>query len=92
MDRPIWRRADDLAFVASPDRVVLILLRQLERPPLILEGSAAAIWSAVDGRRTTLDVIDEVATLLAVDGLEIHDDVAGFLATLEDEGLVIPDG
>ena len=92
MDGPIWRRADDLAFVASPDRAVLMLLRQLQRPPLILNGTAAAIWSAVDGARTTDDVIDEVAALLAVDSLEIHDDVAGFLGTLQDEGLVIADG
>ena len=91
MDRALWRRADDLAFVESPDRVVLILLRQLERPPLILEGSAAAIWSVLDDRRTTDEVVEQVAHLHAVEGLDIHDDVASFLGVLQDEGLVMLD-
>ena len=91
MDRELWRRADDLAFVESPDRVVLILLRRLERPPLILEGSAAAIWTLLDRRRTTDEVVEQVAHVHAVEGRDIRDDVASFLDLLESEGLVVLD-
>jgi Coenzyme PQQ synthesis protein D (PqqD) len=83
-----WLREPDLAAVASEDRVVVLRLTALERPPLILEGSAAAIWAAVEQPRTLEEIAAVVAAGFGSAPADIARDVARFLGLLEAEGLV----
>ncbi len=43
----VARRAD-VAWIDSDDRVVVVRLHDLTRPPVILDHSAAEIWRALD--------------------------------------------
>jgi hypothetical protein len=84
----VWRHQGDLAVVDSGDRVVVLDLASLAVPPQILEGSAAAIWRAVDGERATPEVVDSVAESFGVEAAEIEHDVTTFLASLATAGLL----
>lgn len=81
----------ELAVVLREGRVVIQDLDRLGEPPLVLVGSAAEIWSVLDGR--PLD--DVVATLAAVHGVEpeaIRADVEAFVQDLVDRDIVRPVG
>jgi predicted deacylase len=83
-----WRRSANLAVVGSAARVAVLDLTDLAAPPHVLEGSAAAIWAAVDGARGTTAIIEEVASACGVAPAAIAADVQGFLALLADQGLL----
>ena len=84
----VCRHTEDVAVVDSGDRVVVLDLASLAVPPRILEGSAAAIWRAVDGERTNSEVVGTVAKSSGVDAAEIEHDVTTFLASLATAGLL----
>lgn len=83
-----WSHSPDVAYVEEEDRVVLIELTRPADPPQILNGSAAAIWLAVDGQRDEDAVIDHVAHAYGVEGVEVAADVRTFLAELDARGLL----
>lgn len=85
----VWRHNEDVAVVDSGDRVVVLDLASLAVPPRILEGSAAAIWRAVDGERATPEVVESVAESVGVKAAEIEADVVTFLASLASAGLIL---
>jgi len=85
----VWRHTEDVAVVDSGDRVAVLDLASLAVPPRILEGSAAAIWRAVDGERTALQVVESVAKSFGAETAEIKADVVTFLASLASAGLLV---
>lgn len=85
---PVPSRATDLAMVGDEQRIAMVDLAHPERPPMVLEGPAAMIWSLVDGRRSTDEIVTELAEMYAapVDGL--RHDVETFLRDLSARDLV----
>ncbi|RJS45388.1 hypothetical protein [Nocardioides cavernaquae] len=78
-----WEAVPGLAQVASEGRVVILDPSRPAQPPVILEHAAAAIWTALATHPVLADLISELRPV-AIPG----DQVAGFLAALEDAGLV----
>ena len=86
----VWMQSSSLAQVPSEGRVAMIDLDRLADPPMVLEGTAAAIWAAIDGRRTVAEVVELVAEEYALAADDIRTDVEAFLADLAERGLVQP--
>ncbi|WP_091492913.1 PqqD family peptide modification chaperone [Microbacterium pygmaeum] len=80
-----WAIREDVAWVESGDRVVVLGLSGDPRSPQSLEGSAALIWLAlVDGGDTATIVRWVAGAAGIVNPAEIADDVMAFLEQLLD--------
>ncbi|NYG07549.1 hypothetical protein BJ986_002036 [Phycicoccus badiiscoriae] len=89
MTDTVWRLEPDLAVVESPGRVVVLdLTTPRTARPFVMEGSAHAIWQALDGRPTTDQLVARVAAAFGLPAADVEPDVLGFLAELESRGLV----
>ena len=85
----MWHRQPDVAVVESPGRVVVLDLTPPQPArPFVMEGSAHAIWQALDHEPTTAQVVDRVAADFGIPAAEVEPDVVIFLAELESRGLV----
>ena len=62
--------------------------RSPRRPAADPRGSAAAIWRAVDGVRSTPAVVESVAESFGVPAAEVEADVVAFLDSLASAGLL----
>jgi hypothetical protein len=82
------RRSHALASVESEDRVAILDLDHIQRPPMILEGTAARIWKLLDGTRTEGDVASDLVASHHAPPESIAVDVASFVGQLRDIGLV----
>jgi hypothetical protein len=89
----VWRRATSTAYVGSADgsapRVVVLDLDHLDRPPYVFEGSAARVWARVDGVRTEVEIVTDLADTYQVPADVVAGDVREFVDRLRDLGLVI---
>ena len=84
------RRPDDVAFVDDgADRVAMVDLLRLDDPPIVLEGTSAAIWRLLEIPRTISDVAAELATVYDAPRAEIEDGVRAFVTDLACRGLVV---
>lgn len=81
-------RAADVAWVASPDRVVILRLANVATPPLVLAGTAGTIWEKIEGEMTLDELVASVSTHFSVDGSEIYDAVAAFVTESIERGLM----
>lgn len=88
VERVVVAKGDDVAVASSPQRVTLLDLAHLERPPVVLEGSAAVIWHAIDGERDLPGIVDAVAEEVGVEADVVHDDVVAFVDQLVGLGLL----
>jgi hypothetical protein len=93
---PHYSVAEDVAWLeaaeAGQDRAEAYVARVPEGPPLLLEGAAWAIWLAVaEGGRPggrLGDIVARASELSGSDPMDVADEVAGFLGSLVDTGLV----
>lgn len=85
----VWRRHDDLAEVVSEGRAAILRLGDLELPPLILEGSAAAIWGLVAEQTTRDELVESVSATFEVSTEEVAPAVDQFLIDLVEAGLLV---
>ena len=84
----MWRRNPDVAVVESPGRVVVLDLTTPQTArPFVMEGSAYAIWQALDEPRPRRPVVERVAADFGIPAAEVEPDVLAFLAELESRGL-----
>lgn len=83
-----WRRSTEVAHVESPGRVAMIDLTHLERAPVILEDTAAAIWGHLESPMSEQSLIAMLAEEYDVDAAEVAPSVREFLAQLEGLGFV----
>jgi hypothetical protein len=90
VERQVWRRGPDVAHVSTAERVALLDLRHLERPPYLLQGSAAVVWDLLDGCSLMLDVVRSVAQHYGVAEVEVEQSVYLFVDQLSDLGLAEP--
>ncbi len=84
----VWRRGEGVAYVDREGRSALLDLDHLDRPPFVLEGSAAEIWQRVDGERDEQAIVAELVELYAEDPAVIGPAVHDFLADLHSRDLV----
>ncbi len=85
----VWRRATGVAYVDSPERVVVLDLDHLDLPPYVFEGSAAQVWAGVDGVRTEAELVTELAVAYEVPAEVVAGDVRQFIDRLRDLGLIL---
>lgn len=85
-------RADDLAVVESEGRAAILDLDHLDRPPAVLEGPAAAVWSLVDGTRNVAEIVSTLASVYDAPSGVVEADVCGFLADLVGRRFVVLPG
>ena len=93
----IWRRGSRVAEIVSDDGERAAVLNVDTTRPLVLTGSAARIWSLVDGRRTDDQIRAELGSEYGADPgtpllAEIDREVARFLADLAARGLIEEEG
>lgn len=88
-EAPVWAHSSEVAVVASEGRVAMVDLARLEAPPMVLNDTGAQIWQAVDGRRTTDQVVAHVAAEAGLQPDEIREHVAAFLDSLVELGVVV---
>jgi hypothetical protein len=89
-----WRHVKAIAIVPLDDRVVLLKLTGMtaETVPFALEDTAAAVWHAVNGRRTAEQIAEVVTRGFGGDRDAMSHDVHAFLIGLAGGGLIEPVG
>ena len=86
----IWSRSTLVAVVDEGARVVVLDLSDLQTArPLVLEGSAAAVWHALAEPGTARQVAAAVARDFGLPATEVEPDVQDFLASLRRRGLAV---
>ena len=84
----VWRHAVEVAYVESEERVALLDLDRLDELPVVLTDSGAAIWLAVDGRRTDERIVSAVAEGFGAEVDQIAAQVRAFLQDLASRRLI----
>jgi hypothetical protein len=75
--------------VASEGRVAMVDLARLEAPPMVLNDTGAEVWHAIDGSRTTEQVVEHVAAEAGLEPDEIREHVEAFVGSLVELGVVV---
>ena len=87
---PLWRRNPDCAVVDHGDRVVVLPLTDpATARPLVMEGSAVAVWHALDEPGTSAQVVARVAADFGFPAAEVRSDVETFLELLAARDIVL---
>lgn len=85
------RRAQPLAELEHPDRIVILRLNDTACAPHVLNGTAAAIWQEIDGTRTPDEICTVVAAAYQVPVATVRADVLAYLDELRSAGLIAED-
>jgi hypothetical protein len=81
-----WRRAEDALWRRTLDGVVVL---PFDRPaPLVLRGPAARIWELLAQPLTIQELLDAIATIYAVEGDAVADEVGWAVDELAAAGAV----
>ena len=88
MTERVWRVSADVACVQSPDGGRVAVLHLEQDVPVILVGTAASVWNALDGTRTETELIEELARAYGTDASAIREDVVGLIHELSSSGLI----
>lgn len=86
----IWKHASRVAQVRTEpgDRVALLQLDAQQ--PVVLVGTAAAVWILIDGHRTQTAILAELGGIYNdVDG-QMHAQLSSFFASLAGQNLIEP--
>ena len=86
--RVVWRHAESAAYVESGERVVVVDLDHPDRPPYVFEGTAAQVWTCVDGERDEARIVSDLAEAYDVPAEVVGADVRLFVDRLEGLGLI----
>ncbi len=86
----ILGRHPDLAEVTHPDRAVVLNLARLQeqQSPYVFEGPSFQIWSRIDGLRSEVQIVDDLAEDFEAPKAQIAQDVHAFICELLELGLV----
>jgi hypothetical protein len=83
------RRAAHLAVVERDEHVLVLDLSRLDDPrPRRFDGTALAIWRAIDGVRDRDGIVATVAEAYGVEEAGVGADIDAFLDELERLGLI----
>jgi hypothetical protein len=88
----IWRHSPSVAWLPSSEpgeqSVILVATLGKDSAPRTLEGSAAAIWNALDGRKSVKSIADDLCSAYDLPPEEMLAAVQLFLAQLTELRLV----
>lgn len=79
-----------VAEVANGGEGRTALLHFAAMQPVILEGSAAVIWSLIDGHATDLEIVQRLASHYSESVDVISTQTLSFLGSLADQHLIEP--
>ena len=83
-----WLRSQEVAFVDDGDRVVLLSLTgDGETHPVVLSGSARAVWNALADKRSALDIARAIGVVAEVPLNQVVQETERFLERLRELGL-----
>lgn len=86
--RQVWTKAPLVAEVVAEAQARVALLHLEATQPVVLEGTAAAIWMMIDGQRSEDQIVAEIGENFPDVGPEICAHVNGFLRSLADQSLI----
>ncbi len=86
----IWHHCDHVAQVRTQRGSRVALLHLDAARPVVLEGTAAAIWDLIDGRRAQAGVIAELEASFEDAAGRLGAQVESFLISLEAQRLIEP--
>ena len=84
----IYRHSTLVAEVRTESTGRVALLHLDATQPVVLDGTAAAIWELLDGRRDQPDVIAELEANFEDNSNQLASQVEAFLASLEAQRLI----
>lgn len=84
----IWRHSPSVAWVSAGASVMLVATLGADSEPRTLEGSAAAIWIALDGVKSVEQVASDLCSAYDLPPAEMLSAVELFLGQLIELGLV----
>lgn len=84
----VWRISADVACVRSPDGGRVAVLNLVQDVPVILAGTAASVWNALDGTRTEAELIEDLARDYGTDASAILRDVMALIHDLSSTGMI----
>jgi hypothetical protein len=84
----IWNHAGLVAEVRTEGNNRVALLHLDANQPVVLEGTAAAIWDLIDGQRNEQDIVAELEATFDDPSGQMQSQVQGFLASLEAQRLI----
>jgi hypothetical protein len=84
----VWRHSANVAQVhtGSANRVALLHLDTTQ--PVVLEGTAAAIWELIDGQRDQADVIAQLEETFEDSSGQMQAQIESFLTSLAAQRLI----
>lgn len=84
----IWRRGTLVAEVRTESEGRVALLHLDATQPVVLDGTAAAIWELIDGLRNQAELIAELEAAFEDAAGQLAHQVEAFLASLEARRLI----
>lgn len=88
MAERVWQVSDNVACVQSPDGGRVAVLHLEQDVPVILAGTAASVWNALDGTTAETELIEGLAREYGTDAAAIRGDVLALLQSLGSSGLI----
>ncbi|MDI3213837.1 PqqD family protein [Arthrobacter sp. AL12] len=88
MTEKVWRVSANVACVRSSDGGRVAVLHLEQDVPVLLVGTAASVWNALDGIRTETELIEKLARDYGTDAGVIHGDVMGLIHDLSSSGMI----
>lgn len=88
MSERVWRRGPLVAEVRSETADTIALLHLDTDRPRVLNGTAAAIWTLVDGHRSQSQIVAELSEQFNAPSALISADVEDFMTSLSSERLI----
>lgn len=86
----IYRHSTDVAQVRTESANRVAVLHLDANQPVVLEGTAAAIWELIDGQRTAEEILAELEASFEDESGQMESQIAGFLAHLQNQHLIEP--
>jgi hypothetical protein len=85
----IWAHSEHVAWLEVDGRVLVLRMDATgdEALPLVLDGTAADIWSVIGDGRSTAQIVDDLAAEFGLSRDSIAADVSAFLVALRELGL-----
>lgn len=83
------RRSDDVAWVRSPARAVVLRLWDPALDPVVLDGSAAEIWDMSEVAVSLAEILDVFSERYAATVDEVRASVADFVLDCIATGLLV---
>ena len=84
----IWRHSGLVAEVRTDPATRVALLRLDATQPVVLEGTAAAIWNLIDGQRREQSILAELEASFEDHSGQMRAQLQSFLASLEAQHLI----